>query len=68
MKRLIDIDLFAGLGALAWAVTALFVPQLNELVDYRAAGAFGLTALGRFVARVRKQQALEAAKVSEKEL
>lgn len=55
MARLLDVDILAGLGALAWAVVTLTaVPQLGELVSYEAAGAFGLLALARGYSRLRK--------------
>lgn len=57
MRRFLTIDLFAGIGAFAWATAALFVEPLNELVDFRAAGAFGLAALGRWVTAMRSAPA-----------
>ena len=48
------IDLYAGLAALAYAVTAVILQQngIADLSDFvatpEAAGAFGLAALGRW--------------------
>lgn len=52
-----DVDLLAGLGAIAWASAALAVPalaQLAEIVDPKAAAVFAVAALGRWYARKRK--------------
>lgn len=50
-----DVDLIAGLAALAWAIIAQgvrpFGGQLAELVDPRLAAGFGVVALGRWYAR-----------------
>lgn len=46
MARLLDRDLLAGVGALAWAVAALFVVELRTLCSTEAAGGFALVALG----------------------
>lgn len=54
MKRIINVDTVAGVAALGWAITALFVPQLNELIDYRAAVSFAVVALGRGFNAARK--------------
>ena len=50
-----DVDLWAGVGALTWGVLAHavrpFDEALHELVDARAAAAFGLIALARWYTR-----------------
>jgi hypothetical protein len=54
------IDLYAGLAALAYAVTAVVLQQqgVADLSDFvaqpQAAGAFGLAALGRWYTLGRK--------------
>jgi hypothetical protein len=48
MKHFINIDLIAGVAALAYAVLSLTVlPALAVLAEPRVAGAFGLAALAR---------------------
>lgn len=46
-KALSNVDVMAGLGAGAYAVAALYLPDLAALVDPRAAVSFALAALGR---------------------
>jgi len=51
MRSLLDVDLLAGLGALVWAVLALYLPALGSLVSYEAAAAVALLAGGRWYTR-----------------
>lgn len=49
-KLLLNVDTWAGVVSVAWAVLALLsVDKLNELVSYQAAFAFGIVALGRAI-------------------
>lgn len=56
------IDLYAGLAALAYTVTAVILQQqgVADLSDFvaqpQAAGAFGLAALGRWYTTARKER------------
>jgi hypothetical protein len=47
-------DLLAGVSAFSWATTALFVPELATLCSSTVAFAFGVTAVGRWLAAQRK--------------
>jgi hypothetical protein len=47
------VDLVAALGAVGWAVLALYLPELNEIIDYKAGAGFGVLALGRWYAMMR---------------
>lgn len=53
MKRLLNVDLFAGLGAIGFAVTSLYATELQQLVAPEVSFGFGATALVRWVATLR---------------
>ncbi len=48
-------DLLAGISALAWATTALWVQELATLCSSPVAFAFGVAAVGRWLAAQRKR-------------
>ncbi len=47
LKKLINVDVIAGLGALGFAAAVIFVPELSALCDPKVAAGFGLAALAR---------------------
>lgn len=46
-KLLSNVDVLAGLGGLAWAIAALYLPELASLCDPRVAFSFFLAAEAR---------------------
>lgn len=52
LKAFLQVDLFAGLAAAIWAITALFVVPLASLCSSEVAFAFSLAALARGIAKV----------------
>ncbi len=55
-KLLRNVDTWAGLAAITWAVLALMVlPDLAKLVSYEVAFGFGVLALGRALAHARRK-------------
>jgi len=54
--KLLDVDFLAGLAALAFAITALWVVELTQLADPKLAGGFAIMSLGRWVNRWRPRK------------
>lgn len=47
-RSLLNVDLIAGLGAMAWAIAAQHAPSMGVLASPEVAGGFALIALGRW--------------------
>lgn len=50
LKKLLNIDIIAGLAAGAFAIAGVFLPELSALADPKVAGVFAIAALGRGIA------------------
>lgn len=50
-NKYLDVDFLAALASFAWAVAALFTPQLGQLVSYQVALAFSTAAATRWYSR-----------------
>ena len=51
MKKFADIDFVAGVASGAFAVAAVYLQDLTEVLPVHAAGAFALLALSRWYLR-----------------
>lgn len=48
MRSFLHIDFLSFIAAAVWAVTAKFVPEINEIVASEAASAFATAAVARW--------------------
>jgi len=53
LSHLLHLDFFSALGALAWAVAAMYVAGLEDLVSSEAAFTFAAVAAARWQVYVR---------------
>jgi hypothetical protein len=53
-SHLLHIDFLSAAGALAWAIAAQDIAQLQALVDYKVAFGFSGVAFGRWLMAVRR--------------